>query len=197
VGASGGKKSWSRLLVFKRSARGAAKKKLQIKNFNKFKNLNQPGWRTPSTPQQDGSNMVGLIDLAPSVEMVSVQEKAVTVHGISAKGLAYLLGKFPDLRKLMTGQEVDAQQLMAAGGDAVAGIIAAGCGQPGDDKAEAIAGTLPIDTQADFLAAILRLTLPKGIGPFVGKLTALSGLLDVDARSDTAQGTTSPKPSTP
>jgi hypothetical protein len=79
----------------------------------------------------------------------------------------------------------------------VAAIIAAGCGYPGDDKAEAIAAKLPLDSQTDFLAAILRLTLPKGIGPFVNKLTALSGLLDVDARSDTAQGTTSPKPSTP
>jgi len=32
--------------------------------------------------------MVGLIDLAPSVETVSVHDKAVAVHGISAKGLA-------------------------------------------------------------------------------------------------------------
>ena len=142
--------------------------------------------------------MVGLIDLAPSVETVSVHDKAVAVHGISAKGLAYLLGRFPDLRKLMTGQEVGAEQLLAVGGDAVAGIIAAGCGQPGDERAEAIAGNLPIDTQADFLAAILRLTLPKGLGPFVAKLTALGGILDVDAaRSDTAPDSTSPKPSTP
>ena len=72
--------------------------------------------------------MVGLIDLAPNVETVSVHDKAVAVHGISAKGLAYLLGRFPDLRKLMTGQEVGAEQLLAVGGDAVAGIIAAGCG---------------------------------------------------------------------
>lgn len=119
--------------------------------------------------------MVGLVDLAPSVETVSVQEKAVNVHGISAKGLAHLLGRFPELRKLMTGHEVGAEQLLAVGGDAVAGIIAAGCGQPGDEKAEAIATNLPIDTQADFLAAILRLTLPRGIGPFVANLPA-SGL---------------------
>ena len=57
---------------------------------------------------------------------------------------------------------------------------------------------LPIDTQADFLAAILRLTLPKGVGPFVAKLTGLASILDVEAaRSDTAQGSMSPKPSTP
>jgi hypothetical protein len=141
--------------------------------------------------------MVGLVDIAPGTETVGVLGAAVEVHGVSASGLALLLSRFPDLRKLMTGMEVDTPQLLAIGGEAVAAIIAAGCGYPGDEKAEAVAAKLSLDSQADFLTAILRLTLPRGIGPFVGKLTALSGLLDVDARSDTAQGTTSPKPSTP
>ena len=77
--------------------------------------------------------MVGLIDIAPSVETVDVQGTSVAVHGVSAKGVAHLLGRFPELRKLMTGQEVEAEQLMAMGGDAVAAIIAAGCGYPGDE----------------------------------------------------------------
>ena len=142
--------------------------------------------------------MVGLIDIAPSIDIVEVQGTPVTVHGVSASGLASLLGRFPDLRKLMTGLEVETAQLMAIGGDAVAAIIAAGCGYPGDEKAEAIAGQLSLDAQADFLGAIMRLTLPKGLGPFVAKLTALGQILDADAaRSDTAQGSTSPKPSTP
>ncbi len=59
----------------------------------------------------------------------------------------------------MTGQEVEAEQLMAMGGDAVAAIIAAGCGYPGSEEAEAVAGSLAIDAQADLIAAILRLTL--------------------------------------
>ena len=142
--------------------------------------------------------MVGLIDLAPSTEFVSVHSGSVPVHGVSAKGLAHLLGRFPELLKLMTGQDVGAEQLMAIGGDAIAAIIAAGCGHPGEEHAEAAAGNLPLDAQADFLAAILRLTLPKGLGPFVAKLTALGSILDADAaRSDTAPGSTSPKPSTP
>jgi hypothetical protein len=140
--------------------------------------------------------MVGLIDIAPSVEMVYVQGSAVTVLGISAKGVAYLLGRFPELRKLMTGQQVESEQLMAMGGDAVAAIIAAGCGYPGDENAEAIAGKLAIDAQADLLAAIIRLTLPAGLGPFVEKLTALGGILDA-VPSATAQASNSPKPSMP
>lgn len=141
--------------------------------------------------------MVGLVDIAPQTESVSVQGTAVTVHGISAKGLAHLLSRFPELRMLMTGQEVQAQQLMAIGGDAVAPIIAAGCGFPGDEAAEAVANKLSLDAQADLLASILRLTLPKGVGPFVEKLTMLGSILDADgARSDTEPASKSRRQST-
>lgn len=141
--------------------------------------------------------MVGLIDIAPATETVDVQGKPVAVLGVSAKGLAHLLARFPELRRLMSGQEVQADQLLAMGGDAVAAVIAAGCGHPGDSTAEAIAGTLSLDLQADLLAAILRLTLPRGIGPFVEKLTALGSLLGVeDAQSATGPDTKSRKPST-
>lgn len=67
--------------------------------------------------------------------------------------------------------------MMTIRGDAVAAIIAAGCGYPADEKAEAVAGNLSLDAQADLLAAILRLTVPRGIGSFVEKLTALGGIL--------------------
>ena len=142
--------------------------------------------------------MVGLIDIAPAAETIEVHGSAVEVRGVSAKGLALLLSRFPELRKLMTGLEVDSDQLIALGGEAIAAIIAAGCGYPGDERAEGIAASLSLDTQADFLAAILRLTLPKGVGPFVAKLTGLASILDVDAaRSDTVPALTSQKPSTP
>ena len=141
--------------------------------------------------------MVGLVDIAPAVECAEVQGTPVSVHGISAKGLAGLLGRYPELRMLMTGKEVGTDQLLAMGGDAVAAIIAAGCGYPGDDKAESVAAKLSLDAQADLLAVILRLTLPKGVGPFVEKLTALGGLLHADdVQSDTVPASKSRKPST-
>jgi hypothetical protein len=34
--------------------------------------------------------MVGLIDIAPSVETIDVEGTSVAVHGVSAKGLAHL-----------------------------------------------------------------------------------------------------------
>src|SRR4051812_2826892 len=107
--------------------------------------------------------MVGLIDIAPKTEAIDVQGTSVSVHGVSAKGVAKLLGRFPELRMLMTGQNVETEKLMAMGGDAVAAIIAAGCGYPGDEKAETVAGSLAVAAQADLLAAILRVTLPAGL----------------------------------
>jgi hypothetical protein len=126
--------------------------------------------------------MVGLIDIAPRTETVLVHGTPVPVHGISAKSLAHLLGRFPELRMLLTGQEVEIEQLMAMGGDAVAAIIAAGCGYPGDQAAENVAATLTIEAQVDLLSAVLRLTLPGGFGPFVEKLTALGGLIQSGAQ---------------
>lgn len=117
--------------------------------------------------------MVGLIDIAPATEQVA----GVTVYGVSARGIAHLLATFPELRKLMSGVAVEAEALIALAPDAVAAIIAAGVGKPGDADTEALADRLPVDAQADFLGTILRLTMPKGVGPFVEKLTALGGIL--------------------
>jgi hypothetical protein len=44
---------------------------------------------------------------------------------------------------------------------------------PGDERAEAAAGRLGLDDQAELLAAIMKLTMPQGIGPFVEKLARM------------------------
>lgn len=122
--------------------------------------------------------MVGLVDITPKSEVVMVDDTPVAVSGISARGVAYLLSKFPDLRKLMSGQPVGddiADAVMRVAPDAIAAIIAAGVGKPGDSEQEAAADRLPLEPQADLLAAILRLTLPRGLGPLVEKLAALMG----------------------
>lgn len=122
--------------------------------------------------------MVGLIDIAPLTEKVDVRGAKIEVYGVSAKGVAMLLGRFPELRMMMSGKEVKADRLMEMGGDAVSAIIAAGIGFPGDEEQENAAARLPITAQADLLEAILRLTLPNGLGPFVEKLTALGAVLN-------------------
>ncbi len=120
--------------------------------------------------------MAGLVDIAAVTETVAVGGVEVEVTGVSARGVASLLGRFPELRKLMTGIEVAVEDMIAVGPDALAAILAAGTGAPGDKAAEAVAARLPLDAQANLLEAILRITLPGGVGPFVEKLSGL-GLL--------------------
>jgi hypothetical protein len=81
--------------------------------------------------------------------------------------------RFPELRALISGRDVGLDQLLALGGDIVGAVIAAGCGQVGDELAEAAAGRLPLDDQAELLTAVMKLTMPQGIGPFVDKLSRM------------------------
>lgn len=120
----------------------------------------------------------GLLDIALSTEEVA----GVLVTGVSAKGVAYLLSLFPDLRRVMTGQTVTADMLIAIAPDAVSAIIATGCGYVPIDtveslerqkEAEAKAANMPLGLQVDFLDAIIRVTMPGGVGPFVAKLEKL------------------------
>lgn len=131
--------------------------------------------------------MVGLVDIAPATTTVA----GVEVFGVSARGIAYLLNRFPQLRMLMAGGEVSAEDLITMAPDAVSAIIAAGTGTPGVTAAEEAADRLSLDMQADFLTAILRLTMPKGVSPFVEKLTTLGNTLGVNTDVK-AQDTTLP-----
>jgi hypothetical protein len=142
--------------------------------------------------------MVGLIDIAPSRERVQVRGSEIDVTGVSASGVASLFGRFPELRNAISGKEVGVESLMEMGGELVAAIIAAGTGALNDEKAEAVANTLSIDEQADLLLAIIRVTLPKGVGSFVGKLTgagAALGVNDLGLEQAGEQATNSETPS--
>jgi len=146
--------------------------------------------------------MVGLLDIAETVGSVTVGGKQVSVYGISFEGVAKLLGRFPILVNLLTQKSVTAADLLASGPEAVAAMIAAGCGYPGNDVAEEKASRLAIDTQLDLLSETLKRTMPKGVGPFVEKLTALGNMLGGGGASETLpvgaiklRAKSSPKPS--
>ena len=117
--------------------------------------------------------MVGLIDIAPLTAEVVIRGSSIAVTGVNAKGVAMLLARFPELRALVTGRVVALEAILALGGEVVAAIIAAGTGTPGDVQAEKAADNLTLEEQADLLAAIFRMTMPNGVGPFVEKLEAL------------------------
>ena len=132
--------------------------------------------------------MAGLVDIAPVTEKVTVAGTEVEVPGVSAAGVAVLLHRFPELRKLMSGIEVAAEDLLKVGPDALAAILAAGTGEPGNEKAETAAARLTLGDQADLLAAILRVTLPGGLDPFVEKLSRLGLLMDSTAAAPSGKG---------
>ena len=137
--------------------------------------------------------MVGLVDIAPVTSMVSVRGQDIIITGVSARGIALLLARFPKLRAVMTGREVALDDLLKLGGDVIAAIIASGTGAPGDARAEAAADNLTLEEQADLLAAIIELTMPRGLSPLVEKLSRL-GLL-AGGGASAMQATTSLQPS--
>ena len=51
--------------------------------------------------------MAGLIELADLTETIKVGKKEVAVRGLSAAGIAGLLGQFPEVRKMLSGGKVD------------------------------------------------------------------------------------------
>lgn len=128
--------------------------------------------------------MASLLDIAPAVETVKIGAQSVDVSGVSAAGLASLLVRFPELQPMFSGEPIDTAKVASLGGPVVAAIIAAGCGSLGDPAAEKVAASLALDAQVGLLGAILRVTLPDGIGPFLAKLGAaglalgLSGVVE-------------------
>jgi hypothetical protein len=137
--------------------------------------------------------MVGLLDIAPAGQTVTIRGSAVDVTGISARGLVMLMTRFPDLYALLDGQSLDPAAIVKFGGDVVAAILAAGTGKPGDLDAEKVADQLSIDEQLILIAAILKETLPNGVDPFVEKLQAVGASLGL--RGVAAEQGNSPAPS--
>lgn len=117
--------------------------------------------------------MVSLLDIAPLSKPVLVREQQVDVLGISVLGVASLLKRYPVLQEALAGRETEsltADGLLRLVPDAIAAIIAAGCGTPDDADVEAVIAGLTISEQLDLLTAILELTFPRGVSPFLEKL---------------------------
>jgi hypothetical protein len=132
--------------------------------------------------------MVGLLDIAPpGVEKVA----GVDVRGIGIKGVIALMRRFPELKTLLAGGKLDAGRLIELAPDAVAAIIAIGCGNINSPEAEAVASDMGLEMQTEFVETIYKLTMPSGFGPFVERLERL-GLLE---KGSVMQAMNSDKPS--
>lgn len=149
---------------------------------------------------------LGLIDIGPNSEMVPIRKNedgslvSVEVLGVSAKGIVEVFKRYPEMMEWFKGGKVDLTTLISQAPDAMAAVIAAGCGDAGNEQAEEIASNLPMEAQLAILEAIGRQTFAlNGFGPFVQKIIALAA----QAKSNNygrAQVTKSPatlKPSLP
>lgn len=114
--------------------------------------------------------MADIFDLIPPQEFVEVGETRTEIRAIDLGQAVTIITRFPALRSIIAGgrKEVTVQDLMASG--SVPAIIAAGLvnRQPNDEERLA---RLDADTQAIFLIPILRLTMPRGVVPFLTRVT--------------------------
>jgi hypothetical protein len=136
---------------------------------------------------------LGLLDVLQRVEKVKVSdEQSVDVIGLSSKAIGVLIERFPDLISIMTGSGGDIAKLRKSAPEAIAALIAAATGDPGNVDAEAVAERLPVGVQMNILKAMGRVTFPDGFGPFVESLQELSG--GITEAVTKASGTKSPMP---
>lgn len=114
---------------------------------------------------------------APATKEVA----GVNWSALSLGDLCRIVARFPVLVKASQGVKVDAMTLLLAAPGALAAVMAASSGHPGDQKAEAICDRLAVQTQMEILDAIVDMSFEGGVGPFV-ELASLVARLIVYAR---------------
>jgi hypothetical protein len=121
--------------------------------------------------------MTDIFDLAPSSATVEVGETKTVVRPIQLGDCITIVNRFPKLSSFINGNkdEVTFGEILATG--AVPAICAAGCGRPNDLDAEAHFASFDADTQTRFLGPILRITMPRGVTPFLMTLGEFAEVL--------------------
>ena len=114
--------------------------------------------------------MADIFDLVPPREYVEVGDTKTEVRAIDLSEALHIMARFPALAALITGgkKTITFSDLLASG--SVPAIIAAGLVNRRDGDEEQIA-RLDADTQITFINPILRLTMPRGVVPFLTRVT--------------------------
>ena len=128
--------------------------------------------------------MASLLDIVPLTTTVSVNGTEITVRGVGIDAIACAMSASPDLAALMRPGGVilsDPASLLMAAPAALHGVIAEACGMAGDAAALEVVRTLPFHSQVDLVEAIIKLSFPGGVLPFVPRLTGLLGSVPTPA----------------
>ncbi|RUY19972.1 hypothetical protein EN981_36910, partial [Mesorhizobium sp. M7A.F.Ca.CA.001.13.2.1] len=115
--------------------------------------------------------MPDLLSIAPLTATVPVRGDQAIIRGVEVQTIADLLFRFPDLRKMWARGNFQIEPLLGMSDTIIAALIAAGC----SNIDEANAKNLSLDEKAELLAAIVRVTMPRGAAPFVAALTEMAG----------------------
>lgn len=137
--------------------------------------------------------MPGFVDIAPVVETIEIRKQTIEVTGLTPKGVGRVIWRFPEVRKMIETRKFDIEALIDLSDEALAAVIAAGVGCPGDLEQERQAKNLTLEEKLLVLGAIAKVTMPNGPGPFVDAVSALMGGLA--GGSAAALVSTSPSPS--
>lgn len=126
--------------------------------------------------------MAGLIDVAIVTEKVHIQGEDFEVHGLSFAALAKLLARFPEFGKIAQGGNFEFGSLAVLGPEFIAAFLSAGLDQNWSPEIEQVVAHLPIDDQLQIFVAILRVSMPRGVGPFVETITSVAKLLGLSSQ---------------
>jgi hypothetical protein len=128
-----------------------------------------------------------VLSIAPEAETVTIGKSKIEVRGISNRVAVQILRRFPILLSLL-GDGAGYPELLDAVPDAGNAIMAAGVGKYGDATTEAMFDALPMGHQFNLIEAILRLTMPGGVGPFVERLTRVMSPTSAPSQDLSDQG---------
>lgn len=129
-----------------------------------------------------------LADLAAAGRDVEIRGASVTVTGVSARGLASLFRRFPELVSAVTGKGLDLSSLADLGPDVLCAVIAAGCGAPGDEAAEDAADRLSLSEQLSLVEAVVGETFGGDPEAFLARLGSLAAGAGVRVETPTTAG---------
>lgn len=132
--------------------------------------------------------MVGLIDIAQVVDRIEIGSETFDVPGINLDSLAKLIKRFPEFGKSAVEGKFDAASLFSLGPEFAGAFMAAGMDPNWTPEAEQVMRLLPLDYQARIMESVLRVTMPRGAGPFVQTLRLLAKSMGVELTDPVSSG---------
>jgi hypothetical protein len=137
--------------------------------------------------------MKSLLDIAAPPATEKVRGVDIAVPGISAAGVAVLVGRYDGIRRLVLAGEfnLDAQKILDTGPAGVADFIACGTGHPGEEDHEQVAATLPIGDQVALITKIMQVTFPDGAKNFQARCLELLAAAGISLGSSPEESPTS------